>query len=159
MSEDDQERRLRDGSLDVALVREPVGREGLHLVPLYVELAVVVVPADHVLTAYDEVQARDLDDEQFVLPPPAGVAPAQPQLPFPPMTAQEAIELVASGTGVAIMPMAVARLFHRKDVAHRPVSGLEGTRVGLAWLVERDDEQIQRFVGVVRGRTGRSSRT
>ena len=54
--------------------------------------------------------------------------------------------------------MSVARLYHRKDVAHRLVTDLDPTTVALAWLIERDDERAQRFVGVVRGRTARSSR-
>jgi hypothetical protein len=38
------------------------------------------------------------------------------------------------------------------------VTDLPETEVALAWLVDRDDEQTQEFVGVVRGRTSRSSR-
>jgi hypothetical protein len=52
----------------------------------------------------------------------------------------------------------VARLHHRKDVVSRPVTDLDPTSVALAWLVEKDDERAQRFVGVVRGRSARSSR-
>ena len=74
------------------------------------------------------------------------------------MTEREAMETVAAGTGIAILPMSVARLYHRKDVVHRPVTDLDPTTVALAWLVERDDERAQRFVGVVKGRTARSSR-
>ncbi len=158
VTETEQETLLRDGTLDAALVREPVDRDGLHLVRLYEERAVVVVPADHVLTAYDEVALADLAHEQHVLPPPPDLQVREPQLDFPPMTQREAVEVVAAGSGVAVMPMAVARLHHRKDVTYRPVAGVEPTRVGLAWLVARDDEQIQRLVGVVRGRTARSSR-
>ena len=54
--------------------------------------------------------------------------------------------------------MSVARLHHRKDVVAVRVLGLPETEVGLAWLVARDDERTQEFVGVVRGRTARSSR-
>jgi DNA-binding transcriptional LysR family regulator len=158
VSEAEQETILRDGALDAALVREPVDRTGLHLVRLYEERPVVVVPADHVLTAYDEVALADLADEQHVLPPPPGLELREPQPTFPRMTQREAVEVVASGAGVAVMPMSVARLYGRKDVTHRPVTGTEPTNVGLAWLVDRDDEQLQRLVGVVRGRTARSSR-
>ncbi len=158
VAESEQEPLLRDGTLDAALVREPVDRAGLHLVRLYQERAVVVVPADHVLTAYDEVALADLADERHVLAPPPGLELRSPQPDLPTMTEREAVEVVASGTGVAVMPMAVARLHHRKDATYRPVLGVEPTWVGLAWLVERDDEQIQRLVGVVRGRTARSSR-
>jgi DNA-binding transcriptional LysR family regulator len=158
VSEADQEPRLRDGTLDLALVRLPVDRDGLHAIPLYDELPVVVAAREHLLAAADEVTLADLADEQLVLPHASGWRPAAPQLEWPPMTPREAVDTVAAGTGVAIVPMSVARLYHRKDVVHRPVLDLPPTTVALAWLVERDDERAQRFVGVVRGRTARSSR-
>ncbi len=158
LTPDEQEASLRHGAVDAALVRLPVDREGLHVVRLYDEQQVVVVPVDHVLTAYDEVDPADLVHEQHVLPPPDGVPLAVDRLGFAPSSSREAVELVASGVGVAVLPMAVARLHHRKDVTYRPVAGLAATTVALAWLVTRDDEQIQRLVGVVRGRTARSSR-
>lgn len=158
VEEGEQEQRLRDGSLDMCLVRLPVGRDGLHLVRLYDELPVAVVGSEHVVTVADEVTLDDLADEQLVLPHPSGWRPSAPQLDWPPMTLKQAVEVVAAGTGVVIVPMSVARLHARKDVTHRPVTDLPPTTVGLAWLVERDDEQTQAFVGVVRGRTARSSR-
>jgi hypothetical protein len=39
-----------------------------------------------------------------------------------------------------------------------PVTDAAPTRIALVWRVERDDADIQEFVGVVRGRTTRSSR-
>ena len=158
VTEAEQEQLLRDGSLDMCLVRLPVERDGLHLVELYDEQPVVVVPRDHFVTAATEVDTTDLVDEQLVLPHRSGWTPTASQLDWPTMTEREAVEVVAGGGGVAILPMSVARLHHRKDVASRPVTDLPPTRVGLAWLVERDDETTQAFVGVVRGRTARSSR-
>jgi DNA-binding transcriptional LysR family regulator len=158
VTERDQESELRTGRLDMCLVRLPVVREGLHCIPLYDEVPVVVVGCDHVVTAADEVTLADLADEQLVLPHPSGWQPEAAQLDWPEMTAKEAVEVVASGTGIAILPMSVARLVHRKDVARRRVIDLPATTVGLAWLVDRDDERCQAFVGIVRGRTPNSSR-
>lgn len=158
VTETEQEPRLRDGTLDMCLVRLPVDRAGLHVIPLYDEAAVVVVPMDHFTTAGTEVELADLADEQLVLPHASGWTPQAPQLAWPEMSEREAIEVVAAGSGVAIVPMSVARLFSRKDVAARPVTDLPPTTVGLAWLVERDDDDTQEFVGVVRGRTANSSR-
>ena len=50
-------------------------------------------------------------------------------------------------------------LHHRKDAIYRPVTDLPPTTVGLAWLVDNDDARVQMFIGIVRGRTERSSRT
>jgi DNA-binding transcriptional LysR family regulator len=74
------------------------------------------------------------------------------------MTVREAVDVVASGSGVVVLPQSLARLHHRKDVVHRPVLGVPATTIGLAWLVENDDPRVQTFIGIVRGRTERSSR-
>jgi DNA-binding transcriptional LysR family regulator len=136
---------LYDGSADLAFVRLPVDRDGLHVIPLYTERPVVVVPKEHAATAYPEITDADLAGE-IRLEVSDG------------LTAKEAIETVAAGTGVVVVPMSVARLFHRKDVEHVPVSDLPETLIGLAWRKDRDDPRFEEFVGVVRGRTARSSR-
>ena len=158
LEQDGQTDGIHDGSLDLALVRLPIDREGLHLIPLYDEQPVVVVGKDHLVTVAAEVTTRDLVDEQLVLPHASGWTPEVDQLDFPPMSIREAVEVVASGTGVLVVPMSVARLHHRRDVTFRPVTDLPTTKVGLAWLVDNDDPRIQAFIGIVRGRTERSSR-
>jgi DNA-binding transcriptional LysR family regulator len=158
LEENEADHAVRTGAVDMALVRLPVDRTDLHQVRLYDELAVVVVARDHPVAAYDEIDLADLADEQFIGGPPDELTPGVEQLDFPPMSAQEAVEAVAAGTGVAVLPMSVARLHHRKDVVHRPIRGLPPTPVALIWREERDDELTQAFVGVVRGRTPRSSR-
>ena len=158
VEEDDAESAVRDKRLDMALARLPVDRTGLHLVRLYDEVPVVVVGREHPVAAYDEIDVAELADEQFVTGPPGGLDLRATQLAFPPMSAKEAVEVVAAGTGIAILPMSVARLHHRKDVTHRPVRGPASTTIALIWLTERDDATTQAFVGVTRGRTARSSR-
>jgi DNA-binding transcriptional LysR family regulator len=157
-TEDDQVAGVRDGSQDMALVRLPIDRDGLHCIPLYDELPVAVMGTEHLLTLLDEVSLADLADEQLVLPHASGWTPDAEQLAWPPMTVGDAVEVVASGTGVVIVPMSVARLHHRRDVTYRTVTDLPPTTVGLAWLVDNDDPWVQRFIGIVRGRTERSSR-
>ena len=81
-----------------------------------------------------------------------------------PMTAQELAELPDDGMrhelveGVLIMPMSLARLHHRKDVVQVPVTGVPTTKVGLVWPQDADDDRIETFIGVVRGRSANSSR-
>src|SRR5690349_20395124 len=137
-TEADQVDGVRDGSLDMAIVRLPVDRDGLHQVKLYDELQVAVASREHVLAAADEeVTTADLVDEQLVRPHQSGWQPAVDQLAWPPMTEQEAIETVAAGTGVVVLPMSVARLHQRKDVVTRVVTDLEPTTIALVWRVER----------------------
>ncbi len=149
---------LRTGDVDMALLRLPVARDGLHVVRLYDEVPVVVVGRGHPVAAYDEIDLADLGDEQWVLGVPDGLDPTSEQLAFPPMTPDEAVEVAASGTGIVLLPMSVARLLHRKDATYRPVVGVAPSTVALVWRTDRDDEDTQGFVGVTRGRTARSSR-
>ncbi len=159
VTEADQLDGVRDGSLDMALVRLPVDTDDLHCVRLYDEVQVVAASREHMIAATDEsVTTSDLVDEQLVRPHASGWRPEADQLDWPPMTEQDAIETVAAGTGIAILPMSVARLHQRKDVVTRVVSDLEPTTIALVWLLERDDEVTQTFVGVTKGRTPRSSR-
>lgn len=158
VTEDEQVRGIRDGSLDMALVRLPVDTDGLHCIRLYDEVPVVVAGLEHVVGAVDEVELADLADEQLVRPHASGWTPAADQLDWPPMSEKDAIETVAAGTGVVILPMSVARLHHRKDVVTCPVVDLEPTTIALVWLRDRDDDVTQAFVGVVRGRRVNSSR-
>jgi DNA-binding transcriptional LysR family regulator len=146
----DQEAALREGRVDMCLVRGGVDRDVFHLIPLYREVPVVVVPVEHPVTAYDEIDVAELADEYDVLA-------AHPEL-----SVKQAVETVAAGTGIVVVPMSLARLHDRKDVEFRPVTGVEESPVGLAWLRppsgERDDPDTEAFIGVVRGRTARSSR-
>jgi len=158
VTEDEQESVVRDRTVDLALVRLPVDTDDLHCVRLYDELPVAVAGRDHLISAADEVTLHDLVDEQLVRPHSSGWQPAADQLGWPPMTEQEAVETVAAGTGIVLLPMSVARLHQRKDVVQRVVTDLAPTTIALVWLRDRDDETTQAFVGVVRGRTGNSSR-
>ena len=72
--------------------------------------------------------------------------------------AADRVAVVATGIGYTRMPLSLARLHHRKDAAARPLIDGEPTRIALAWPRAADDEVRQEFVGVVRGRTARSSR-
>jgi DNA-binding transcriptional LysR family regulator len=159
VSEAEQLDGVRAGDVSMALVRLPVDRDGLHCIPLYDEEQVVVLSREHYLSLAEEVTTADLAEEQLVRPHRSGWAPTAPQLDWPAMTEKDAIEVAASGGGVVIVPASVARLFHRKDVVARPVRDLAPTKVGLAWRIEDEDDRVQTFIGIVRGRTTRSSRS
>ncbi len=156
--EADQELVVREGRADMVLARLPVDREGLHCIPLYDEQPVVVVALDHVVTVAEEVTTADLADEQLVLPERSGWRPSADQLAWPPMGVADAVDVAASGSGVLVLPMSLARLHHRRDATYRPVTDLPPTQVGLVWPLDVDGPEVQTFIGVVRGRTARSSR-
>lgn len=134
---------LHAGRADVGFVRLPVEREGLSVIRLYDEVAVVVLPVDHELAKREELSLADL----------AG-------LTLHPESADVAatVELIAAGVGAAVLPHAIARQNSRKDVVARPVTDAEQTQIAIAWLEENTTDDIEEFVGIVRGRSAQSSR-
>ncbi|MCA5892833.1 LysR family transcriptional regulator [Isoptericola sp. NEAU-Y5] len=179
---DDVAAELAERRADAAILRLPVDPDVLHAIPLYDELPVVVVSRDHLLAAAGEdetVAPADLADDVVWLPlddvlfagggPVPGRAPegyddgaggvTQPERPA---TTADAIALVATGVGVTVVPMSLARLHHRKDVTFRVLDGGPTAPVGLGWLVDGLDDEtselVEELVGIVRGRTANSSR-
>jgi DNA-binding transcriptional LysR family regulator len=125
----------------MGLLRDVPASDELHVIPLYREQAVVVAERDSVVAAFSSLTLADLAGET--------VLPGQDAA---------AIELVAAGAGVAMMPQGVARLHSRRDVVARPVSDAPDSGIGLAWLASASHPRIDTFVGIVRGRTENSSR-
>ena len=157
----DQLAGLRDGTFDMCLARGEAGREfdkdEFHVIALYRELPVVVAGADHPVAAYEEIELADLAGEHDVLAENPG------------LEIRLAVETVAAGTGIVMLPMSLARLHHRKDVVAVPVRGAADHPVGLVWpkqapagltgaAREEREAAVQMFIGVVRGRTANSSR-
>lgn len=152
---------LRDGEADAALVRLPVDRTVFSAIPLYTETTVVVVPKDHLLTAADEVSAEDLADD-VVFHPLDDVLdweelPGQPAVERPATTA-DAIELVAAGVGLLLVPQSLARLHHRRDLSYRPLLDAPQSSVALSWPEDATTDLVEDFIGIVRGRTVNSTR-
>ncbi|WP_434971200.1 LysR family substrate-binding domain-containing protein [Microbacterium sp. bgisy207] len=158
-----QRQELVAGHVDAALVRLPIDRADLHVIALYDEVPVVVMSTDSALTVAEELTLDDLAGEVLIVPdddvlhaaapgtsPPAFAAPAD---------TASATELVATGVGILIVPMSLARLHHRKDVTYRPLGDGPLSSVGLAWVAERTTPEVEAFVGIVRGRSIRSSRS
>ncbi|MFF5369707.1 LysR family transcriptional regulator substrate-binding protein [Streptomyces sp. NPDC013187] len=153
--------RLLGGDADAGLVRTPVDRTVFSAIPLYTEQTVVVVPKDHLVTAVDEVAPEDLADD-IVLHPLDDVLewetlPGRPALERPATTA-DAVELVAAGIGVLVVPLSLARLHHRKDLTHRPLTDAPESSVALSWPEDAKTDQVEDFIGIVRGRTVNSTR-
>lgn len=143
VEEDESVAVLRDGIADLSFVRLPIKDHGLSVIPLYKETAVVVVAKDHPIALFDEVSLADLADEKVVRKP-AIVA--------------DAVELVAAGVGVLMLPQSIARLHARKDVVARPVTDAVQTEIAVVWVEDDLTPEMEEFIGIVRGRTAASSR-
>jgi DNA-binding transcriptional LysR family regulator len=150
---------VRDGTLDVALLRPSVDTRGLAVIPLYEETTVAVVPHDHVFTAVDTITAADLDAEPILVPLDDVVAWAPGvAIDHRPETTKDATELVATGIGALIVPQSLARLYHRKDLTYRPITDAPTCPVALAVPEGQQPALVEEFVGIVRGRKANSSR-
>jgi len=162
LSAEEQIPAVHAGLVDAAIVRLPADTEGLHVIRLYTEESVVVCARESHLTVADELSAADLVGETLIVPAddvldvsvPGTVAPRFPRL----KTTEDAIATVATGVGITIVPMSLARLHRRKDVEHRPLRDGPTSPVALVWSAEREDPLVDTFIGIVRGRTARSSR-
>ena len=142
---EDQLTALRESRVDANFLRLPIDRDGISAITLYSELPVVVVPKDHPVALYDTVTTADLADEQL------HDATDLDAIELP-------IELVAAGVGIVVVPHSIARLHTRKDLVARTVTDLASTDIALAWPTDRTTDLIEEFVGIVRGRSERSSR-
>ncbi|MEV0292927.1 LysR substrate-binding domain-containing protein [Nocardia sp. NPDC050710] len=142
----DQHAALRDGRVDMCFVRLPIDRDGLSAIPLYRELPVVVVPKDHPISVFTEVSTADLADERMQDTPSVDDAAVT-------------LEMVAAGVGHVIVPHSIARLHARRDLVYRTVTDAPDTEIALAWPTAATTDLVEEFIGVVRGRSERSSRS
>ncbi len=167
VSEAEQVRVLHEGRADMALVRLPVDKDRLSIIPLYEEIPVVVAPRGHEIAVFDEVPVVELAAEYLLQDPELfpewrdisdeirnGTRKPLPEI----NSVEEALDLVEAGIGILILPMSVARHFNRKALRYRPVTGVAQSQVGLAWLTEKTDPVIEEFIGIIRGRSAQSSR-
>jgi DNA-binding transcriptional LysR family regulator len=143
LEESSQLAALLSGEVEMAFARLPVDDQALHVIPLYAEVPVAVLPRDHPAAELETLTLADVAEEL---------------LDTSALTARATVEAVASGAGLVVVPMSVARLYQRKDLVAVPVADAPETQVGLVWPVAAADPRIEEFIGVVRGRTVRSSR-
>lgn len=141
---------------DVVFVREPAeaprsAPAGLARIPLYVEDLALLVPRDHEASLFSSLTLTDLDGERWV--------DSADALASSSAEVKMHVELVAANVGLGLLPLPLARAHSRKDVAVIPLDEPPRTRMGIAWLPDRGDEdEIAGFVGIVQGRTERTSR-
>ena len=146
--------------VDAGLVRLPIDREVFNAISLYTEATVVMAPRDHLLSAADEVTLADLADD--ILLRPLDEVLAWPDAPTAdadrPATTADAVQLVAAGVGILVVPQSLARLHHRRDLTERVVTDAPTSSIGLAWTTDRYTDLVEEMIGIVRGRTANSTR-
>ncbi|WP_166784095.1 LysR family substrate-binding domain-containing protein [Cryobacterium suzukii] len=159
---------LHDGRADISLVRLPIDDTNLSVINLYNEIPVVVASKDHEIEQAETVLLADLAGEHLLQNPDdvpewrdvADEVRDGSRRALPPMRdLDETMEQVAAGVGIIIVPHSIARLYGRKDVVSRPVTDVADTQIALAWITRETTDDIEEFIGIVRGRSKASSRT
>ncbi|QIK62878.1 LysR family transcriptional regulator [Leucobacter viscericola] len=159
----------RPEGCDVVIERAAPGErpvDGRHALKLYTEAIALVVPIDHELAKEETVSAADLSLVPLLDHPdhsaewPAAVAWQDPA--WMPRNALAALELVAAGSGSMLLPQPLARhISDKRKHAILRVTGepaLAGSTIWATWDIDRDALDVQQLIGVMRGRTARSSR-
>ncbi len=148
---------LRDGSVDVALVRLPIDTTALRVQTLYTEPRGALLPADHRLAGKDHICLSDVADEPVirhrhggiwddywtVSPRPDGTTPATGATV---VTIAEKLEIVASGAAITFLPESAASAYHRDDVAWVPIDDIEPSIVAVAWPTRRKPRLVADFI-------------
>jgi DNA-binding transcriptional LysR family regulator len=142
ISDAEQHDVLTSGRADMVFARMPVDTTSLHAIRLYDEVTVVVAERDHPISVVDAVSLVELDDETVLSEP-----------------LSQIVDLIVAGGGVTVVPQSVARQFSRKDLVVRPVTDAPPSTVALVWPRSVESAAISEFIGIVRGRTARSSRS
>ncbi|HCX83756.1 MAG TPA: LysR family transcriptional regulator [Micrococcales bacterium] len=156
---------LLAATADAAFLRLPLASGDLARIPLWVEETVVALPREHVLTLLEELTPGDLAEETLLVPADDVLhwsgAPGERFVGRAPATTADALELVGAEAGVCVLPRALARALHRRDVELRPLRDAPTSQVGLAWRPAPDGGTpplVDDLIGVVRGRTAASTR-
>ncbi|MEU9113885.1 LysR family transcriptional regulator [Streptomyces sp. NPDC048483] len=169
------EQMVRDGRADVAIVRTPTRRSGLHLEPLLAEPRLAVLAEGHPLADKDRLTRADLAAEVFPewegaddfaraywsgkdaeayewdpehpLPGPAG-APAPGRARTSPVISDlhQLFTVVAFGQAVALLPQSIVADRAPGDVVARPVDGLSASTVSVAWLEASTSKTVAAFL-------------
>jgi DNA-binding transcriptional LysR family regulator len=158
-----QEEGLRDGSLDICILRPPVRDPGLRVRVLRREALVVALPASHPLADHESIRLADLSDEPFITYPSRhrsvvhdSIFDACQRAGFVPRVVQEVQEtstlvvFVAAGLGVALVPEPV-RALSIAGAVYRPLEG-EGEFVELAVATREgeDSPHVSRVLACLR---------
>ena len=159
---------LRNGSVDVAFVRPPLGdSEGLTIHPLVQESMRIVLPSKHPQARKRFVSLATLAQETIILPPRAispglydSIIASCQRAGFSPMLKHEdplmviasIVYLVAAGFGISIVPHSFEHI--RADgIVYVPIKG-EAPRALISLAVRKDNRSavIRNFVALARPR-------
>ncbi|WP_067534973.1 LysR family transcriptional regulator [Nocardia crassostreae] len=128
---------LRDGRAQIGYLRKPFDDTGLRIIPVGLEPRVACMPATHPLAARRELTLADLEDEPML-----DVHGRRA------LSLEEKFELIASGHGLILAPLSVARAYVRPDLVHRPVTDAPTAETCLAVAADQPDKLVREFLDI-----------
>lgn len=154
---------IREGRLNVGVVRGPVDEPGLTSVTVMTEPLVVAMPTRHHLVHARKIPVADLANDSFILFPRKMTSPLNREVlrlcqraGFTPHIAQEAIQLhvvvslVSAGIGIAIVP-ASTRLLPVPNVVYRPLAERDGqVHIAVVYRSKEPSPVVREFVDVAK---------
>lgn len=157
---------LREGRMDVGLIRPPVEDNKFSWQTIFQESLMLALPETHQLANQSHVSLASLVNEAFVLFPrklAAGlydlIISLCQQAGFSPNVAQEAIQmqtivsLVAAEMGVAIVPASLQNL-QRTGVVYKIIAEqTPKVAIAMIWRSNETSPTVQKFVEIVRQTT------
>lgn len=164
LNPDQEVQGLHDKQIDVGFLYLPVEGRDLSIEPVFRESLVVALPEQHPLTDEPRVPLRALSDESFILPPQhhvpgcySRIMQACHEAGFSPRAAQKdvwlmqtAVDLVASGMGIALVAGSLQNL-NRAGVVYKTLQDPSPTlEIGVVWRREDNSPILRSLLDVVR---------
>ncbi|KRB82319.1 hypothetical protein ASE00_09560 [Sphingomonas sp. Root710] len=160
---------LREGRIDIGMIREPILDEILATQTVYQETLAVALPSGHPLQATTgPIAIHQLAPYPFVtyearrgfsyyadLHAQCRIAGFEPMIAHEALSTEAVVGIVACGEGVALVPASAERL-HMHGVCFRPLSvstppqPFESVTFGLAWNKQKVSSVALEFVGYAR---------
>ena len=156
---------LREGRIDLGLIRPPIIGLDFASQIIFQESFVVVLPIDHHLAKLDKIELRLLATEPFILFP-RQLAPGlyDPIIAicqaagFSPQVVQECIQmqtivsLVSANMGVSILPESIQEA-QRQGVVYKPIVASFGIEklatIAIVWRLNDDSPTIDRLLELI----------
>lgn len=163
MSTAEQVERLLTGSLDVGILRAPIGQPAIETETMIPDSLMVALPASHPLADQQQIELSALADEPLVIFPrrhgPAGydlIVQMCIEAGFRPQVVQETVEinavigLVNAGMGISIVPASIRQL-RIEGIRYIPLVGDHPIwNLSIAWRRENDSPVVSVFLDVAR---------
>ena len=142
---------LRNASVDAAIIHLPHSEPGVTSRLLHSEPRVAVLPTGHRLSGRPQISIGDIADDPvldsnfnrdfwLVNPRPDGSAPVTVQ-PAP-TSAEQLMDLVALGRGIAITARTVSEQYQRPGVVSIPISDIDNAKLALIWSSDHDQPAV-----------------